>query len=216
MSARLYALDTITRSRLVAIVRLPALEDAVALARALTAGGIRVFEFTLTTPGALAAISAVIEHLPEVAQGDAVVGVGSVLTPEDAHAAIDAGARFVVSPVFKPDVIDVCALRETPVFPGAYTPTEIEAAWAAGAAAVKVFPARGLSPTYLRDLLEPMPFLKLMPTGGIDAGNAAAWLKAGAVAVGVGGALVDKAAVARRDWAALTAAARRLTEAIAA
>ena len=130
--------------------------------------------------------------------------------------AIDAGARFVVSPVFKPDVIDVCALRETPVFPGAYTPTEIEAAWAAGAAAVKVFPARGLSPTYLRDLLEPMPFLKLMPTGGIDAGNAAAWLKAGAVAVGVGGALVDKAAVARRDWAALTAAARRLTEAIAA
>ena len=203
-------LDLIARTRVVAIVRLPAIDDALALTRALMAGGVCVFEFTLTTPGATEAIAEVARQLPEVAAGEAAVGVGSVLTPEDAHAAIDAGATFVVSPVFKPDVMDVCALRETPIFPGAYTPTEIEAAWTAGAAAVKVFPARNLGPVYIKDVREPMPFLKLMPTGGIDASNIAAFLKAGAHAVGVGGALVDKEVVARRDWAALTARARVL------
>ncbi len=203
-------LDLIARTRVVAIVRLPAIDDALALTRALMEGGVCVFEFTLTTPGATEAIAEVARQLPEVAAGEAAVGVGSVLTPEDAHAAIDAGATFVVSPVFKPDVMDVCALRETPIFPGAYTPTEIEAAWTAGAAAVKVFPARNLGPGYIKDVREPMPFLKLMPTGGIDAGNIAAFLKAGAHAVGVGGALVDKEVVARRDWAALTARARAL------
>lgn len=210
------ALDLISRTRVVAIVRLPALQDAIALARALLDGGVRVFEFTLTTPGATEAITEVAARLPEVAAGQAAVGVGSVLTPEDAHAAIDAGATFVVSPVVKPDVMDVCALRQTPIFPGAYTPTEIEAAWTAGAAAVKVFPIRGLGPGYIKDVREPMPFLKLMPTGGIDASNIGAYLKAGAVACGVGGALVDKADVAARNWAALTARAKALMEAAAA
>ncbi|HQQ69060.1 MAG TPA: bifunctional 4-hydroxy-2-oxoglutarate aldolase/2-dehydro-3-deoxy-phosphogluconate aldolase [Alicycliphilus sp.] len=206
-------LDLIARARIVAIVRLPAIDDAIALSRALLDGGVRVFEFTLTTPGATEAIAQVAHRLPEVAAGEAAVGVGSVLSPEDAHSAIDAGASFVVSPVFKPDVVDVCALRETPIFPGAYTPTEIEAAWTAGAAAVKVFPSRGLGPGYIKDLREPMPFLKLMPTGGIDASNIAAYLNAGAVAVGVGSALVDRDIVARRDWAALTARARALVAA---
>lgn len=206
-------LELIARTRIIAIVRLPALEDAVALSRALLDGGVRVFEFTLTTPGATEAITQVSHRLPEVAAGEAAVGVGSVLTPEDAHAAIDAGATFVVSPVFKPDVVDVCALRQTPIFPGAYSPTEIEAAWTAGAAAVKVFPIRGLGPGYIKDIREPMPFLKLVPTGGIDASNIATYLKAGAFAVGVGGALVDREIVARRDWAGLTARARALVDA---
>ena len=191
----------------------PALDDlshVLNLASALVDGGVAVMEFPLTNPEAVDAIA----RLRTKLQRDALIGAGSVLTPEQANAVIDAGAQFVVSPNTSLAVIDTCLNRGVPPIPGAMTPTEIMTAVQLGAPAVKVFPARGLGPAYIKDVLAPMPDLRLVPTGGINADNAQAFLRAGAFALGVGGALVDSQTVANRDWIALAGRARRLRQAV--
>jgi 2-dehydro-3-deoxyphosphogluconate aldolase/(4S)-4-hydroxy-2-oxoglutarate aldolase len=203
-------LDAIAAARIVAIVRLERYDRAVELARALLAGGISAIEFTLTGAGAHDAIGAA-----RAALGDHVqVGVGSVLTAQAADAAIDAGAQFVVTPTLRLEVIAACGARGVPVLCGAFTPTEALTAHEAGADMVKIFPARLGGPQYIRDLLAPLPFLKLAPTGGIGPENARAYLDAGAAAVGVGGNLVSAAAVAEADWGRIEATARTIVEAI--
>ena len=127
-------------------------------------------------------------------------------------AAILCGLMFVVSPVLNPAVIEVTRKLGKISVPGAYTPTEILTAWSAGADVVKVFPATTLGPTYLKDLLAPMPFLKLTPTGGVDLKTAADWIKAGAVMVGAGSSLVSKDALAKGDWAGISATAKQFVE----
>jgi 2-dehydro-3-deoxyphosphogluconate aldolase/(4S)-4-hydroxy-2-oxoglutarate aldolase len=122
----------------------------------------------------------------------------------------------VVSPVFEPGVVAACLAADRAVMPGCFTPTEIHTAWQAGADMVKVFPATSLGPAFFTDVLAPMPRLRLMPTGGVTRENAGAWIRAGAAAIGVGSALVDKAAVREGRWADLTAAARQFVEAVAA
>jgi 2-dehydro-3-deoxyphosphogluconate aldolase/(4S)-4-hydroxy-2-oxoglutarate aldolase len=203
-------LDAIAAARIVAIVRLERYDRAVEIARALLAGGISAIEFTLTGAGAHDAIGACRAALGERAQ----IGVGSVLTDDAADAAIDAGAQFVVTPALRLEVIAACRARGVPIMCGAFTPTEALTAHEAGANMVKIFPARLGGPQYIRDLLAPLPFLKLAPTGGIGAENARAYLDAGAAAVGIGGNLVSAAAVAEGDWGRIEAAARAVVEAI--
>lgn len=202
--------DTILETRVVAIVRLERYDRAVEIARALLDGGISVVEFTLTGAGAYDAIAAT-----RAALGDAVqVGVGTVLNADAATAAIGSGAQFVVTPTMSPAVIRACVGRGTPILSGALTPTEALAAHESGADMVKLFPARFGGPQYLRDILAPLPFLKIVPTGGVGAENARAYLDAGAVAVGIGGSLISAQAVAQADWAKIAAGARAVVEAV--
>ncbi len=205
-----HIVEAIAASKVVAIVRLERYDRAVEVARALLAGGITAVEFTLTGAGAHGAIHACREALGDAAQ----VGVGTVLHERDAHEAIDAGAQFVVTPALRPQVIAACRERGVPILCGALTPSEALAAHEAGADMVKIFPARALGPQYIRDILAPLPFLKLVPTGGVSAENARAYLEAGAVAVGIGGNLVAPKAVAAEDWDAITSVARACVAAV--
>jgi len=197
--------------RLVAIIRLRDGAALLEVAAALVEGGITTLEFTLTTPGAVEAIERCRARFGEAV----VVGAGTVLDAEGARRCLAAGAQFLVSPGFDPDVIAAARAAGALAMPGAMTPTEILAAWRAGADVVKVFPARSLGPRYIADVLAPLPDVLLMPTGGVDATNAADYVRAGAVGVAVGGNLVDPAAVARADWATLTQRARALVDAVA-
>src|SRR5688572_17700532 len=196
----------IEREGIVAVIRLESADVLAGVVDALAAGGVRVIEVTMTVPGAIAAIG----RLASSVADDVLIGAGTVLDPETARQAIDAGARFVVSPVFRPATIAACHALDVPAIPGCYTPTEILNAWEAGADIGKVFPANGLGPSFLKDVRAPLPQVKLMPTGGVSIDNAGDWLRAGAVAVGVGGALVDARLVAAGDLAALTGRAARI------
>jgi 2-dehydro-3-deoxyphosphogluconate aldolase/(4S)-4-hydroxy-2-oxoglutarate aldolase len=175
----------------VAVVRAESSEQLIDVAEALHAGGVDCIEITMTTPDALEVISRC-----RSAMGDrALIGVGSVLEGTTARRAISAGAQYVVSPIFHPDVLVAAHGAGVPCVPGAMTPTEIQAASAAGADLVKVFPGGRLGPRFLRDVLAPMPHLRLTPTGGVDLDTAAEWIRCGACTLGVGSALVDKRAV---------------------
>jgi 2-dehydro-3-deoxyphosphogluconate aldolase / (4S)-4-hydroxy-2-oxoglutarate aldolase len=160
------ALQVIAEDRAVTVVRAPQPFDVGSLVTALATGGLRAVELTLTTPDILARLGGA-----SIDDG-AVIGVGTVLTAEDAEAAIDAGARFLVTPAVREAVAGVAAARNVPVIMGAYTPTEVMAAVDLGAAAVKIFPARTGGPDYVRDLRGPFPGVALIPSGGISAANA--------------------------------------------
>ena len=196
----------IERERVVAVIRLEEADTLRAVIDALAAGGVRVFEVTMTVPRAIELIG----HLAREMREDVLIGAGTVLDKGTACDAIRAGAKFIVGPVFRRDVIAACHGRGVPAMPGCLTPTEILDAWESGADIVKVFPSTALGPTFIRDVRAPMPQLKLMPTGGVSIENAADWLRAGAVAVGVGSALVDAAAVRAGDFAEITRRAERL------
>lgn len=195
--------ETVTSDGVVAIVRLDDLSGAVPMTRALAEGGIRSVEFTFTNRTAPRAIEAAREAL----DGTANVGAGTVLDAETARTAILAGAQFIVTPVVSIPVIACCRRYSVPAVIGAFTPTEILAAWQAGAEFVKVFPASAGGPRYLKDVRGPLPQVRLIPTGGVSAENAAEFIKSGASAVALGSNLVDPAVVAAGNWAELTARA---------
>ncbi|MEM8530282.1 MAG: bifunctional 4-hydroxy-2-oxoglutarate aldolase/2-dehydro-3-deoxy-phosphogluconate aldolase [Chloroflexota bacterium] len=197
-------LEAILTTRVIAIVRLERYDYAVEVARALVEGGVSAVEFTLTGAGANEGISAARNALGDQAQ----IGVGTVLTPADAESAIAAGAQFVVTPVVRPQVIEVCRKHNVPILCGALTPTEALTAHEAGADMIKIFPARFGGPSYLRDILAPLPQLRLAPTGGISSKNMREYFDAGAVAVGIGGNLVSTQAVAQENWMHITMAAQ--------
>ncbi len=190
----------IFQSRLVAILRLEDLSAATQIADTLIGAGIRALEFTLTNPESPSVIKSIRETNPAIREGNAVIGLGSVRSLKEAKIAIDFGAQFIVSPILSVPIIEYCKQNKVAVCPGAFTPTEIALAWDAGADIIKVFPARALGPSYIRDVLAPMPYLKLMPTGGVDLKNIAQYLEAGAVAVGIGGQLLDPIALQNKDW----------------
>jgi 2-dehydro-3-deoxyphosphogluconate aldolase/(4S)-4-hydroxy-2-oxoglutarate aldolase len=195
----------------VAVVRLPHVTDFPALAGALAEGGVNAVEITLTTPGALEAIRAV----ARARLSGCSVGAGSVLDERSARDVLAAGAQFVVSPTLDDAVVRVCHEANVPCMPGALTPRELLEAWRAGASLVKLFPASLVGPGYMRDVLAPLPFLRLVPSGGVSLENAAAWIQAGAAAVSVGGALVSPSLVAEEAWDRLTARARVLVDRVA-
>jgi 2-dehydro-3-deoxyphosphogluconate aldolase/(4S)-4-hydroxy-2-oxoglutarate aldolase len=160
-----------------------------AVAHALAAAGIACLELTLTTPGALEALPRLHADLGH----DIAIGMGSVLDATQAAAALDAGAQFVVSPGVCPDVAQFASARSVPCYPGAWTPTEVLAAWKLGSPAVKLFPAATGGPRYLRDIRGPLPGIPLVPTGGIGLEQIADYVAAGATAVGLGGPLIGDA-----------------------
>jgi 2-dehydro-3-deoxyphosphogluconate aldolase/(4S)-4-hydroxy-2-oxoglutarate aldolase len=196
---------------IVPVVRTATAEQAARAAAAVMEGGISIFEITMTVPDALGVIRALVERF-----GDrAVVGAGTVLDAAGAQACIAAGAAFIVSPGFDAGTVAAARAADVAVAPGALTPTEVITAWNAGADIVKIFPASAVGGApYLRALRGPLPQVKLMPTGGVNVNTAAAYLEAGAVALGVGSELVDPAALARGEDALLTARARALVDAV--
>jgi 2-dehydro-3-deoxyphosphogluconate aldolase / (4S)-4-hydroxy-2-oxoglutarate aldolase len=191
---------------IVAVIRLRDPAKLRAVVDAIMAGGVRALEVTMTVPGAVDLIRGLAPTLPD----GFLLGAGTVLDAETARAVADAGAQFVISPVFRPEVIAACHERGIPAAPGCFTPTEILDAHQAGADIVKVFPATALGPQYIKDVRAPLPQLKLMPTGGVTPDNAGDWIRAGAVAVGVGTALLDGNAIASGNYAALRANAERI------
>ena len=205
-------LQRILDGGIVAIIRASSGEQLVGVARALFEGGIDVLEVTFTVPGVLDIISAVRREL-----GDKVlVGAGTVLDPETARAALLAGAEFLVSPCVNLDVIRLCHRYDKVVMPGAFTPTEILTAWEAGADIVKVFPADIGGPAYLKAVHGPLPQVRLLPTGGVDLQTLPDFLKAGACAVGLGSALVEKRAVESADFARIRTLAAQYVELVKA
>jgi 2-dehydro-3-deoxyphosphogluconate aldolase/(4S)-4-hydroxy-2-oxoglutarate aldolase len=201
----------IEQDGVIAVVRLDDLSKAVPLTEALVAAGVRAVEFTFTNPAAGEAIAAASATLGS----RALIGAGSVLDAETARVAILAGARFVVTPTVSLPTIEICNRYGVATTIGALTPTEILTAWQAGATFVKVFPASLGGPRYLRDVLGPLPQLKLIPTGGVDVDNAGEFIRAGAVAVALGSNLVDGRSVATEDWATITARAQAIVDAVA-
>lgn len=181
----------IAAERVLAVVRTHSTEAAVQAGRTLIEAGIRVVEVALTTPGGLDAVRELARPGGLTADDGRVVGAGTVLDATSARLATLAGARFLVSPSIAPDVIEAGHRYGVCVLPGTQTPTEIERALSAGADMVKLFPASSLGPGYLRAVRAALPQAPVVPTGGVDAGNAVEWLEAGAVAVGVGGSLVS-------------------------
>jgi 2-dehydro-3-deoxyphosphogluconate aldolase/(4S)-4-hydroxy-2-oxoglutarate aldolase len=200
MSTRSEILTKLTDPGIVAVVRAKRTDQALPLARALVAGGVIAVEITLTTPDAFRAIREVRQALGE----NALVGVGTVLTPQDCQSALDAGAEFVVTPICRTELIALAHAADKPVMLGAYTPTEAQRAHEAGADFIKIFPADGLGPNYIKALRAPLPHLRIVPTGGVVLGNVGQWFEAGCRAVGVGSSLITKEILARDDWPALT------------
>ncbi|MGC8560547.1 MAG: bifunctional 4-hydroxy-2-oxoglutarate aldolase/2-dehydro-3-deoxy-phosphogluconate aldolase [Phycisphaerae bacterium] len=203
-------MNKVLQCGVVAVIRAQTRDQLLDIAEALVNGGVVAIEVTMSTPNAIEGI----EKLVDVLGTKAVIGVGTVLNAAIGAAAIAAGAEFVVSPVLDTSIIEMTRKLGKVSIPGAFTPSEILTAWSAGADIVKVFPATTMGPQYLKDLLSPMPFLRMIPTGGVTVKNTNEWIKAGAVAVGAGSSLVSKDLMARGDWAGITALARQFVEAV--
>ena len=210
MQSHNQVLQRLISGKIIAIVRLDSGDDLIQVAEALKAGGIEAIEFTVPTPNSLEMIKQASAHFGE----EVIMGAGTVLDPETARAAILSGAQFIVTPTLNLETIELCRRYGKPVVPGGLTPTEILTAWQAGADMVKVFPASVGGPAYIKSVLAPLPQVRLAPTGGVSAENAAAYMQAGAAGLGVGGKLVDKTAVANKDWGVITAEAQRLVAAV--
>lgn len=196
----------------VAIVRLDSGEGLDHVAGALIEGGVTALEFTFTTPGALAALAAAAKQYGN----RLLVGAGTVLDSETARAAILAGAEFIVSPTTDLATIGLCRRYAKVCLPGAFTPTEMVRAYEAGADLIKLFPATTVGPRYIRDVLAPLPMLRIVPTGGVSAENAGEYIKAGAVAVAMGSSLVDNATVRAGRFAVITDRAQQAIAAVRA
>lgn len=205
-TSRAAALQTIEDTGVVGIIRLKDPSRLPGVVDALAEGGVRALEITMTVPGAVDLIRQTAKTLPS----GFLLGAGTVLDVETARRVVDAGARFIVSPVMRVELIEAARELDVPILPGCLTPTEILTAWEAGADIIKVFPATALGPTYLRDVHGPLPDVKLMPTGGVSVENAGDWIRAGAVAVGVGSALLDAADLAAGRYDSVLERAKRI------
>ncbi|MGB8354774.1 MAG: bifunctional 4-hydroxy-2-oxoglutarate aldolase/2-dehydro-3-deoxy-phosphogluconate aldolase [Chthoniobacteraceae bacterium] len=203
-------IDRILNPGIVAVIRADSSEQLMHVAEALCEGGVTGMEVTMTTPNALHVISEVTKRF-----GDKILmGVGSVLDPETARMAILAGAEFVVTPVTKPDVIKLCNRYGKPIASGAYTPTEALLGYESGADFIKIFPADQLGPTYIKNILAPMPMLQIIPTGGVTVETAHSFIHAGCVALAAGSSLVSKEVMKHKDWKKLTETAAAFVEAV--
>jgi 2-dehydro-3-deoxyphosphogluconate aldolase/(4S)-4-hydroxy-2-oxoglutarate aldolase len=205
-------LERVLRCGIVAVLRAPGGEQLVDVAHALLAGGVEAIEVTFTVPRA----TRVLEQVADALGDRVLLGAGTVLDPETARAAMLAGAEFIVAPSLNLSVVELCRRYGKLVMPGAFTPTEVVAAWQAGADVVKVFPCDVAGPKYLKALRGPLPQVRLMPTGGVDLNSAAEFLRAGACALGVGGSLVEPKAVAAGDMARIESLARQFVEVVRA
>ena len=203
-------LQEIMDTGILAVVRMQDADKVLAVVQAIREGGITCIEITMTTPKILH----LLEKTADAIGDRSLIGVGTVLDAESAHAAILAGAQFIVTPTLNLDVIAVARRYGKVVISGGFTPTEILAGWEAGADLVKIFPATSLGPQYVKDIKGPLPQVELVPTGGVNLDTIGAFLKAGVAAVAVGGALLHKDAIAAGKYEVLTESARQFTEAV--
>ncbi|MBI3836529.1 MAG: bifunctional 4-hydroxy-2-oxoglutarate aldolase/2-dehydro-3-deoxy-phosphogluconate aldolase [Planctomycetia bacterium] len=201
-------LARVHQTGIVAVIRAASGELLADVAEALAAGGVEAMEVTFTVPRA----HQVLERVAEQMGSRILLGAGTVLDPETARIALLSGAEFIVSPTVNLDVIQLCRRYDKLVMPGALTPTEALAAWEAGADIVKIFPSEVTGPAYLKALSAPLPQVRMMPTGGVNLETAAAYLRAGAFALGVGGSLVDPKVVAAGETAKIEKLARQFVE----
>lgn len=209
MSTKAEIISRLTNPGVIAVIRAKRANQALPIAEALIAGGVIAVEITMTTPDAINAI-----REASVAIGDrGLIGVGTVLDAETCWAAIDAGAQFVVSPICRPEIAKIANEAQKPVMLGAYTPTEAQLAYEAGSDFIKIFPADGLGPNYIKALRAPLPHLKLVPTGGVDLKTIGAFFKVGCAAVGAGSSLVSKDILEKDDWTTLTKVAAEYAKA---
>ena len=203
-------LERIRQTGVIAIMRAKSSDQLLQAADAIRTGGVRAIEVTMTTPGALGVIEQAASRYGE----EVIFGAGSVLDAESARAAILSGAQFIVAPSLDLKTIELCHRHSILVFPGAFSATEIVTAWQAGADMVKVFPASLGGPALIKALKAPLPQIDLVPVGGVEIDNAAAFVRSGAAALGVGSALVDQKLLDNRDFARLTDRARRFVDAV--
>jgi 2-dehydro-3-deoxyphosphogluconate aldolase/(4S)-4-hydroxy-2-oxoglutarate aldolase len=210
MTLRAETANSIRKSGVVAVVRTREPDRVTAIAEALIEGGLTAIEITTTVPGAVD----VLRTLSGALGNRVLLGAGTVLDAETARRVIDAGARFVLSPIFRPELLRLCHDNDVAVAPGCFSPTEIFDAWEAGADFVNVFPAATLGPAYFRNLRGPLPFLPIIPTGGVTLDNVADWINAGAVALGVHTALLDPQAISSGHYGVLTARASAFLAAV--
>jgi len=203
-------IEEILKRKAVAVLRIKEPEKLKKVIEALADGGITIAEITMTVPNAIQ----LIEKMSNELDKNIIVGVGSVLNQQVAEDAIKAGAKYVVSPIFKKEIIETAHKYDVPAMPGCFTPTEIQTAYESGADIIKVFPADVLGMAFFKGILAPMPHLKLMPTGGVTLTNAGEWLKAGACAVGIGSALLDKEAIQNEKYEKLTENAKLVMKSI--
>jgi len=203
-------LQEILKRKAVAVLRVKEENKLQSVIEAIYAGGISVAEITMTVPNAIQ----LIEKMNQKLDKNIIIGVGSVLNSSITEDAINAGAKYVVSPILKKEIIDTSHKYNVPVMPGCFTPTEIQTAFEYGADIVKVFPADVVGMEFFKAILAPMPHLKLMPTGGVSLTNAGEWLKAGACAVGIGSALLDKKAIQESNYSKLTKNAKQIMKSI--
>jgi 2-dehydro-3-deoxyphosphogluconate aldolase/(4S)-4-hydroxy-2-oxoglutarate aldolase len=199
----------IERCGVVGILRCAANVDLPAVCGALCRGGLSVLEITLNTPGALKAITQIRQQMA----AEMTLGAGTILGPADAEGAIAAGAQFIVTPTLQLDTIALCNRRQVPIICGALTPTEMLAAHRGGADYVKLFPANSFGLEYIKAVMAPMPFLRIVPTGGVTLQNVASFLAAGLPAVAIGSSITDPHLIAGGKWDELTALARQFAEA---
>jgi 2-dehydro-3-deoxyphosphogluconate aldolase/(4S)-4-hydroxy-2-oxoglutarate aldolase len=209
-SGRAATVQAMEQLGVVAVIRMRDARKLRSVIDALAEGGVRAIEVTMTVPNAVGLIGELAPTLPD----GFLLGAGTVTDPATARAVIEAGARFVVGPVFRRDVMDACREQDVAVAPGCFSPTEILDAYEYGADIVKVFPATALGPQFIKDIRAPLPQLKLMPTGGVTLDNAGDWIRAGAVVVGVGSALLDAAAIENGRLEVITANARRIVASV--
>lgn len=205
-------ISLLTDPGVIAVVRAPKKEQVLPLSEALIAGGVIAVEVTMTTPHALEAIRETKERLG----ARVLIGVGTVLNGETCRQAIAAGAEFVVSPITKAEILEAAHAADRPVMLGAYTPTEAQAAHEMGSDFIKIFPADGLGPGYIKALRAPLPHLRIVPTGGVDLNTAADFIKAGCVALGAGSSLVSAKLLNDGNWAELTRLAKAFVEVVRA
>ncbi len=199
-------LDEIFKRKAVAVLRVKEEDKLKKVIQAIADGGVSVADITMTIPNAIKLIEKMNNELDE----NIIIGVGSVLNKQTAEDAIKAGAKYVVSPILKKEIIEMAQKYDVPVMPGCFTPTEIYSAFEMGADIAKVFPADVVGMPFFKAILAPMPHLKLMPTGGVSLTNAGDWLKAGACAVGIGSALLDDKAIKEENYLKLTENAKTI------
>ncbi len=200
MSQKTFSWELFDKAPIVGIIRNISLEDVITILPLYRAAGLTTVEITMNTPGAAEMISYALEN-----EGEGLnIGAGTVCTKEDLSVALEAGSQFIVTPIISKKVIKSCVKKGVPIFPGAYTPTEIYNAWTLGATMVKIYPATSLGPDYIKDLKAPMNQLKLLPTGGVGLENMSQFLKAGVNGLGIGGQLFDKKMIQNKDWEGLS------------
>ncbi len=205
-------LSFITEIGIVPVIRTSSAQSAIQCIEAISKGGIRAAEITMTVPGALGAL----EKAADAFGDKLVLGAGTVLDPETARACMLAGAQFFVSPSLKLSTIEMARRYSKVIMPGALTPTEVLTAWEAGADIVKVFPCGNVGGAkYIKALKAPLPHVEMIPTGGVNLETAGDFLKAGACAVAVGGELVDAKSIAAGRFDVIEQKARQYLEVIA-